>query len=445
MNQFRLPLIVRALFLIMLLAGTGAQAAQSEWVYPGSDGKLVYKTTSDGDRIMDFSFAGYMGGGVALPTVAVKQTVSPVAGKDSTAAIQIAIDAVSKLPLTNGFRGAVLLEPGTYLSSRTITIAASGVVLRGSGSGPDGSTIKLTGSPHLAIAIRSGGRRGGGFAGVINTTSTHTTITDAYVPSGAISFNVADTNGFSVGDTIEIQRPVTTAWIQFMHMDDLVRDGRRQTWLRAGTITPTDRTIVAISGKTITLDIPLSDSFDARYLNPPGTRVVKIKPSALIAQCGVENLHVESPPQHINHTEPHFQGLRITGQDCWARDLVFDETMNSVGVSGRRITLEKVTVNRKIAHVGASKPAEFAPNGSQVLVDRCAVNADNVWFSATGGNRPGQWFCSTARSPETAPPSRTCAGRPVCCTTIAASAAVKSRCEIAARWDRATAGRWAGA
>jgi hypothetical protein len=43
--------------------------AQSEWVHPGPDGKLVYKTTAAGDKIMDFSHAGYMGESVALPEV----------------------------------------------------------------------------------------------------------------------------------------------------------------------------------------------------------------------------------------------------------------------------------------------------------------------------------------------------------------------------------------
>ena len=43
-------------------------AAKSEWVFPGPDGNLAYKTTASGDKIMDFSTAGYMGGGVALPS-----------------------------------------------------------------------------------------------------------------------------------------------------------------------------------------------------------------------------------------------------------------------------------------------------------------------------------------------------------------------------------------
>src|SRR5580765_4534243 len=119
----------------MLSAGA---APSSEWVHAGKDGKLVYKTTPAGDKIMDFSTAGYMGGGVALPDVAVKQTVKPSGGEDDTAAIQAAIDSVSALKPDGKFRGAVLLEPGNFTCSRTITMPVSGVVLRGSGSGTNG-------------------------------------------------------------------------------------------------------------------------------------------------------------------------------------------------------------------------------------------------------------------------------------------------------------------
>ncbi len=145
-----------------LLSAACCFAAESQWVHAGPDGKLVYKTTARGDRIMDFSSAGYMGGGVALPNVPVKRTVKPSGGPDDTAAIQEAIDAVAAMPLNNGFRGAVLLAAGTYTCSSTIYLSADGVVLRGSGAtGPAASTIKMTGAKHCAIvAGRSGGRRG---------------------------------------------------------------------------------------------------------------------------------------------------------------------------------------------------------------------------------------------------------------------------------------------
>ena len=361
----------------------------SQWVHKGSEGTLVYKSTARGDQIMDFSHAGYGGGGVALPNAPVKRIVKP-SGGDDTVVIQEAIDAVAAMPLEDGFRGAVLLAPGMYNTSGTIAISTSGVVLRGSGArGETRSTINMSGEPHLALAIRGPvGAEGGGSAR-LREEGARTTIRDEYVPSGAQEFNVADASGFAVGDVILIQKPVTVAWVEFMQMHDLVRDGRGQTWLPTSRTLTTERRIVAITGNTLVLDVPLSDSFDARYANPPGIEVVKIESRRRITESGIEHLHIESPPQAISHSQPHFTAVRINGEDCWIRDLVLEETMNSVGVSGRRITVQRVTVNRKALHQGASRPAEFAPNGTQVLIDRCAVNAENVWFIATGGGHAG--------------------------------------------------------
>ena len=394
---------------------SGLEAATrsgSDWVHPGPGGKLVYKTTPAGDRIMDFSYAGYMGGGVALPEIPVKITVKPVEG-DSTAAIQEAIDKVSTLSLEKGSRGAVLLSPGDYTCSGTISIRTGGVVLRGSGSGAGGSTIKMVGGRHCAIVVGgSGGTRGRRsdearvagvprVEGVSPSNRGHelapaqagdardTTIADAYVPAGATTFTVADASGFAVGDAIQIRRPVTPAWVHFMQMDNLTRDGRPQTWIRAGTGTTTQRTIAALSGNQITLDVPLSDSCDAKYLDPPGTVVVKAGPRELLAQVGVECLRIQAPPMAVSYTQYPYTALRINGEDCWATDVAIEETMNSVSVGGRRITLERVAVHRTVPNLGASKPAEFAPNAGQVLLDRCSSTGDNIWHVATGAGIVG--------------------------------------------------------
>jgi hypothetical protein len=375
-------------FAVITFLSDNGSAAQSEWVHAGPDGKLVYKITPRGDRIMDFSHAGYMGGGVALPKVPAKATLKPSGSGDDSAAIQKAIDEIAALKLDHGFRGALLLTPGAFVCSNTITINSSGIVLRGSGSAGETTrtTLRLAGKPHNAITLR---------ANVANErrepkfTDAQTKFADAYVPSGTSQFKVVDTTGFKIGDTIEIRRPVTEAWVRFMQMDDLVRDGKPQTWLRAGSKTSAERKIVAIDGNTITVDVPLSDSFDTKYLNPPGTEVVKISPSARIAQVGIEDLHIESPPQEINHTQAHFSAVRITAEDSWMRDVVIDETMNSVDVRGSRITLQRVAVNRKARHQGSSKPAEFAPNATQLLLDHCTCTGDNIWYVATGGGVSG--------------------------------------------------------
>lgn len=347
---------------------------------------------------MDFSYAGYMGGGVELPKIKAMKAVRPSGAADDTANIQQAINEVAAMPLKNGFRGAVLLLPGTYVCSNAIVISASGVILRGSGT--NATTIQMAGGRHVAIRVGMGGggrryRRADTQAEQedlpqTNSTSTaQTLIADAYVPSGTKTFTVASAKGFSAGDTIEIRRPVTAAWVHFMDMDDLTRNGKPQTWIRTNTVIPIERRIAKISGNQITLDVPLSDSFDSKYLNPPGTVIAKINPPTRLSQIGIENLHIQSPAQRVNHTAELYTAVRLNGEDCWMRDVRIDETMNSVSLGGRRITLDNVTVTRKALHLGASKPAEFAPNGDQILLNRCSVNADNVWFAATGAGHSG--------------------------------------------------------
>jgi hypothetical protein len=225
--------------LILAVVGPAATAVvaadrTSEWIFPGPNGKLAYKKTPAGDQIMDFSSAGYMGGGVALPTVPVKRTVKPTGNADDTATIQAAIDKVAAMPLTGGFRGAVLLAPGVFTCSNTIVISASGVVLRGSGSGVSGktSTIKMVGRRHVAITTRGEGRGRDRTSDRSAEAAASTLVADRYVPSGAKLFSVHDAKGFRVGDVIQIRRPVTTAWVKFMSMDDMTRDGRPQTWMQ---------------------------------------------------------------------------------------------------------------------------------------------------------------------------------------------------------------------
>ena len=79
-------------------------------------GHLVYGHDAQGNRIPDFSYAGYGNGGVPIPEVPARAEVSPPeGGADATALIQGALDQVSALPLdSHGFRGAVVLERGTY-------------------------------------------------------------------------------------------------------------------------------------------------------------------------------------------------------------------------------------------------------------------------------------------------------------------------------------------
>lgn len=366
----------------------------SQWVYPGGDGKLVYKTTAAGDRIMDFSYAGYMGGGVALPSAPIRRTVHPSGGPDDTQLIQSAVDAVAAMPSKNGLHGTILLAAGDFTCAGTIYIPAGGIILKGSGSGPGGTTIHMTGSRHAAIMIGAGARQippgeTEALPARQQFNDTGTSVTDAYVPAGSNSFSVADASGFSPGDQIGIIRPVTAAWIHFMGMDDLKRNGKPQTWLGTSSHLVMQRRIVAISGNRITIDIPMADSYDARYLNPPGMIVSKARPSARITQAGVEHLHIQCPPLGIAYGDAPYSGIRIAGDDCWVKDVYCEETMNTTTLAGNRITMQQVIVTHTYPNLGASKPSDFSIEGSQNLLDRCASTGGNTYFVWTAGQRSG--------------------------------------------------------
>jgi hypothetical protein len=377
----------------------------SKWVSTAKDGKLIYKTTPAGDKIIDFSYAGYRGGGVTLPDVPVKIRIEPSGnGKDDTKLIQDAIDKVAAMPLNNGFRGTVLLAPGSFTCSKSISLSADGIVLRGSGSGSGNSstTINMTGDRHIAIIIgtqknRSSNVQSNEFVDPNDTPEKlatsdgkiKTQIADAYVPAGAITFSVADASGFKAGDVIAISRPTTAAWIKFMEMDNLKRDGKPQTWIPLARTGVQERTITSISGNKITIDFPVTDSYDSKYLNPPGTTVIKVNPSKVISNIGVEHLNIQCPAIETDYAHALYSAIRVGGNDCWVKDVFCNETMNSTTLAGKRITMQNVIIKHTYPNLGASKPSDFSIEGSQILIDRCKVTGDNEYFVWTSSLESG--------------------------------------------------------
>ena len=102
-------IILTIIFILSFLLGQTSW--QSEIIYYEND-KLEYIVDSVGNRIADFSYAGYKNGDENIPYISIVKTIQPDSG-DNTGKIQAAINAMAEMPLNeNGFRGAVLLEPG---------------------------------------------------------------------------------------------------------------------------------------------------------------------------------------------------------------------------------------------------------------------------------------------------------------------------------------------
>lgn len=376
----------RSVLLLALMIAASVDSSRAKehvrWVSLDPSGRLVYQTLPNGDHIVDFSYAGYMGGGIPMPRVPAAGAVVAPSGGDDTAAIQRAIDEVSALPLKDGFRGAVVLAPGTFLCSTTLNISAAGVVLRGHGPVSEPTTLKMTGDPHIAITVL--GKQ------ELQTVGHAAHITEPYVASGSQSITLDDASSFAAGDTIRIKRNTTPQWLHFMGMDRLSRDGEAETWV--GNSVWTVRVVTAKQGNELHLDVPLTDSYDRKYLPPEGADVIKVTVSGRIEQVGIESLHIQAPPRHVGFTDPLFRAINLQGlRDGWVRDVLVDDTTEGIDAAQdtSRITMRNIFFRHGTTITSSAKPADFALRGTQLLVLACGSVGNDLFYVITGARNQG--------------------------------------------------------
>ena len=366
----------------------------------GSGPELHYATTAKGDRICDFSYAGYRAGGVALPEVPEKAKVTPTAG-DCSDKIQAAIDSVSSMPLVNDFRGAVVLAPGIYKCSKTLTLHTSGVVLRGAGASRDGTTLQMTEAPHACIVIgsKNEGQESKGkkkskkkkeLGGNPGASGGAIEVADDYVPAGATSLTLQKSDAFQVGDLVRISRPASTEWIHFMGMDNLVSDGEAGRWLKEGKSITQDREIKSVNGKQISWEMPLTDCIDASKLGANRATVQEISPDRKLSECGVENLRIEAAPPKGDWMDAQNIGVTLEGcEDAWVRNVSTLHQLPDVlvGESAERITLESVVANHPAtvskSSRSAGKATDFRLGGKQTLMNQCSSSGNGSFYVST--------------------------------------------------------------
>ncbi|HWV67177.1 DUF6298 domain-containing protein [Chitinophaga sp.] len=348
-------------------------------------GKLVYTPDPLGNRIPDFSYSGYMAGGQPVPDVPVRIVV-PVIKGDATPAIQEALDYVAALPADQqGIRGAVQLAQGNYHLEGGLLIRSSGVVLRGSGMGTDGTV--LTGEGHnRQTLIRIAGQAD-------RTTGPAVKITDAYVPVNARTVHIADTKGFKAGDKVMVQRPSTREWIHEIGMEHQGGGITTLGWKPGERNITWDRTITAVNGTAITLDAPLTTALDTAF---GGGTLAGYNWPGRISQTGVEHLRCRSVYDTLNPKDEAHRWMAITLEnvcDAWVRQVTFEHFAGSavaVLETGMRITVEDCKSLAPVSEIGGQRRYTFFTAGQQTLFQRnYAENGYHdfaVGFCAPGPN-----------------------------------------------------------
>ena len=361
--------------------GLSPSAAHTVRISAGPDGRLIYTADARGTRVIDFSHAGYGGGGVAIPDVPARLVVAPGQGHDLQR-IQAALDAVGAMTLDrDGLRGAVLLEAGTYEIEGALRIAASGVVLRGSGRGPDGTTLVATGTSRRALLTLAGtGER-------TEIADSQRSIADAYLPVGARSFTVAGGNGFRVGDRVVVRRPSTKAWIAQLGMDTFAgwRPENRLHWQPGSRDITWDRVVTAVDGLRLTVDAPLTTALDAEL---GGGSITRYEFTGRIRRAGVENLRLVSAydttrPLDEDHAWDAVALDKV--EDAWVRQVTAEHFVNhvvDVQRAARAVTVEDVEALDPVSEVGGWRRRVFHTEGELTLFQRCRSRAGKHDFVA---------------------------------------------------------------
>ncbi len=364
----------RVALLIVLGAGAASLASggdASRYVWPGADGRLQYASDEKGNRIPDFSFCGYHQGEAEIPDVPVIAAIDPAPG-DASDRVQAAIDAMAaRPPDAAGIRGALLLRKGEYRLSRTLRITAGGIVLRGEGSGPDGTVLIATarqqyslieaGSDNLPVTWKP-------------VSGTWQKIADDYVPVGATKISVKNPSRYSVGDRVVIQRPSTVEWIHAIGMDAIPPrpdGGEVVQWAPGTKNLHFDRVIKAITGNQIEVDAPICNALDAAY----GGGVIFRYDLSRIAEVGIENLRGES--LYDGSTDEQHGWTFITFNNVengWVRDVTavhFGYSCVHLGKFAKAVTVERAQSLEPVSKIEGGRRYAFAIGGQLCLVRDC--------------------------------------------------------------------------
>lgn len=387
---------IAALSFSALGAALFSQGQVDPVIHYSEEEGLSYVEDEHGNRVPDFSHAGYRGGGVPLPEIPAVVTVSPVDGDDG-ARLQVALDYVASLSLSeDGWRGAVQLESGRYQVEGHLRINASGVVLRGAGSGEDGTVIEATGNGRRTL-IQVHGKDD------VELIGNAVAVTDEYVPVGSKTLSVENAEAFSVGDRVFVHRPSTEEWIEAVEMD--VAPARTPYKWRPGQWDMSwDREIVEITGDTLVLDAPITTALEERF---GGGTVQTYKWPGRISEVGIEQLRLVSDFNEANSQDEQHSWMAIEFdhvENGWVANVVGRHFVSSIvhlGRGTRAITVQDAVSLDPVSEVAGYRRHTFHTSGQLTLFQRC--RAEHGLHDFTVGNLttgPNVFYQCVAHLPE---------------------------------------------
>lgn len=368
-----MPAMIRKKYLTLFAVGALATMAftvsrsfgwQSKFVQADNKGKLTYTPDTRGNTIPDFSRVGYYQGDKEIPVLPVVTTIGP--SNDAAQKIQQAIDALSKQqPDKNGYRGAILLKKGSYHIPVTLQINAGGIVLRGEGNTEAGTKLIATANNQKPLIAISG-------SGKAKATGERIKITDAYVPVGSFSFQVANTAGLKAGDAVMLCRPGSEQWIRDNKMDQIEDRGGTKQWKPAEYSLEFERVITRIDGNKVYIDNPVMEALDAQY---GGGEIYRYAFEGRINNVGIENLYMESVYESDTAENHAWDAINIDrAEHGWVTQVTsryFGYSCVNIGGSARFFTVQDSKCFDAKSKITGGRRYSFCNNGQCNLVMNC--------------------------------------------------------------------------
>ena len=326
----------------------------------------------EGDRLSDFSYAGFYTGEVDLPEtkgLKVIETISSIDDPigDDTARIQSVIDRVAK-EHDQDHMVVIKLMPGRYRINENGINLRSGVLLSGSGQGQTGTilysfankqhaTLKVKGVHEPAIGIKAN-------------------ILDDYVCSGSSRIHIEKekVSHFSIGDTIVLYHPSSASWLKGMKMDDL-QYKYPNSWRPGSVDMQTERTITAIEDNCLVLDFPLFVPFIKEYSQ---CQIYKLDESYRTTDFGVENMRFESffngDPEDEDHANVAVSIAHA--KNGFVRNISAKYYVLSAvrcGAGAKQITVQNCSSLEPVSKVAGSRRYSFSTSqhAQQILFTGC--------------------------------------------------------------------------
>ncbi|MEM1107079.1 MAG: DUF4955 domain-containing protein [Planctomycetota bacterium] len=288
----------------------------------------------------DYSYSGYRYGAESIPDIegpvfdVTEFGAVPDDNRVDREAIQAAIDAASQ---AGG--GVVFFPPGRFDLSGpeslevVLWVKSSNVVLRGSGSGEEGTELFLEAPTLLtdpkkswtnlpAVLIMPDIEPANSRTILEPKGKSKTTVTED-AKDGSFTLTVEDASGFSIGDVVSVA--IETPEVNERFLDSLKL---RDCWSRmheTGVVVNELKRIASIDGNTLSFEAPLMlDVFAAEGWSVIGREV--------LVNCGVEDIHfrgnfLEEFVHHKNYI--HDNGYRGVTMDSvyasWIRRCRFSD------------------------------------------------------------------------------------------------------------------------